>query len=79
MRDPADKREMTRSASRSRWNLRPDAAKKCMEEYKGGQVREGKGRGDLQIGGRGGEGNCAGGRAGVCCEMRAQLRQEAEQ
>ena len=35
-------------------------------------------RGDLQIGGRDGEGNCAGGRGRVFCRMRAQERQEAD-
>jgi len=34
--------------------------------------------GDLQIGGRGGEGNCAGRRAGVFCGMTAQDRREAK-
>ena len=59
--------------------MKPEAGKRFMGRvYRRVVTREQGRRGDLQIGGRGGEGNCAGRRAGVFFRVRAQMRQEAE-
>jgi len=56
-----------------------EAAWKFIGRVYRGAGPQGQGpEGDLQIGGRAGEGNCAGRLAGVFFRMRAQLRQEAE-
>ena len=77
---PTIARERRSSASRGKRKLEREAAKKFMGRvYRRVVTREQGRRGDLQIGARGGEGNCAEERAGVSCLMRAQMRQEAEQ